>query len=93
MLQLIMTKKEAINLISGNKRPTQVALAQAVGVTKQAIWFWDDILNESQANQVLGAAIRLGITIPDELLRKPKPRNHKTPTKKVTTAGNELFYN
>jgi len=49
------TKKQAIALFGDIYK-----LADAIGVTRQAIHFWPDRLTERQKNEVLGLAIRSG---------------------------------
>jgi len=49
------TKKQAIALFGDVYK-----LADAVGVTRQAIHFWPDRLTERQKNELLGLAIRSG---------------------------------
>ena len=54
-----MTKQEAVSTFGNN-----VALAAALGVTKQAITAWPAILDLARADRVRGAALRLGKRIP-----------------------------
>jgi len=51
----IETKSEAASLF-GSKS----ALADALGITRQAINGWPENLSERQKNEVLGAAIKAG---------------------------------
>lgn len=60
-----MTKQQAIQIF-GN---TQVALANAVGRSKQAIFQWPDVLTKDQQRIVLGAALMEGKRIPKELIK------------------------
>jgi len=50
-----MKKANAIELFGGS-----VALARALGVSRQLIWAWPEDLDEHQTDRVIGAAIRLG---------------------------------
>jgi len=50
-----MDKIKAATLFGGR----QTQLAQAIGVTKQAISKWPDSLTTAQSDRVIGAAIRL----------------------------------
>lgn len=50
-----MTKQEAINLFG-----TGAALARALGFTRSAISQWPDELDQTRADLVNGAALRLG---------------------------------
>lgn len=50
-----MTKAEAIHLFDGVP-----ALASALGISRQAIYMWPDDLPQRTADEVRGAALRLG---------------------------------
>ena len=54
-----MKKKDAIKLFGG----TQSGMADAIGVTKQSIHAWPEVLTDKQELWVLGAAVRLGISV------------------------------
>lgn len=54
-----MKKNEAVEIF-GSVR----ALANALGITKQAIYQWHFDLPQDQADRVIGAAIRLGKEVP-----------------------------
>ena len=56
-----MTKSEAIRLFG----KTQVELAAALGITKQAVSAWPDVLPQEQRDRVVGAAVRLGKPLAD----------------------------
>lgn len=50
-----MTKSEAIKLFT-----SVAALADALSISRQAVYKWPDDLPQEQADRVIGAAIRLG---------------------------------
>jgi DNA-binding transcriptional regulator YdaS (Cro superfamily) len=51
-----MTKKQALKLFGGLK-----PMAEALGISRQAIDQWPKILTQKQADWVLGALMRLGL--------------------------------
>lgn len=51
-----MKKQHAIALFGGQSK-----LAEALGITSQAISQWREELSTAQADRVTGAAVRLGI--------------------------------
>ncbi len=51
-----MTKKQALKLFGGLK-----PMAEALGISRQAIDQWPDKLTQKQADWVSGAALRLGL--------------------------------
>ena len=51
-----MKKSVAIQLFGSSTK-----LATALGISKQAVSGWPDVLTSRQTNEVLGAAIRLGV--------------------------------
>jgi hypothetical protein len=51
-----MTKKQALKLFGGLK-----PMAEALGISRQAIDQWPDKLTTKQADWVSGAALRLGL--------------------------------
>jgi len=53
-----MDKLQAINLFGGVQKT-----ADALGVTRQTIWFWPMKLEPEQQDRVIGAAFRLGLNI------------------------------
>ena len=57
-----MTKSEAKHLFYGAKR-----LAEAIGVTRQAIHNWPEQLEQKQIDLITGAALRLDIKLPEAL--------------------------
>jgi transcriptional regulator with XRE-family HTH domain len=55
-----MRKEEAINRFG-----SVASLATALGITRQAIYQWEEVLPQDQADRINGAAFRLGInTVP-----------------------------
>lgn len=56
-----MTKQEAIGIFGSG-----AALGRALGLTRGAISFWPEELDQGRADRVRGAALRLGLD-----LRKP----------------------
>lgn len=59
-----MKKTEAIDLFG-----TPAKLANALGVTRHAIYMWQDDLPQTTVDRVVGAAVRLGkmpMAAPDE---------------------------
>lgn len=61
-----MTKQEAADIFGG----VHAELARALDMTRGGISQWPDELTEAQTDRVIGAAIRLGKTIP-ERFREP----------------------
>lgn len=57
-----MTKQQAISIWG-----TMTAMAPALGITRQAITGWPDVLDQRRINLVVGAAMRDGKI--EELLR------------------------
>ena len=51
-----MTRKEAIELFGSVRK-----LAEALGVSVQAIYAWPEELDQKRADWTIGAAVRLGI--------------------------------
>ena len=64
-----MTKEQAIRLFGDTRAYGTLKLAEAMGVQRHAIYQWPDELEQRQADQVLGAAIRLGRDL--TLLERP----------------------
>ena len=54
-----MKKKQAIEIFGSVRK-----LADALGVGVHAIYMWPDVLNQKTIDQVVGAAIRLGVSLP-----------------------------
>lgn len=50
-----MKKSEAIDIF-GNVR----SLADALGITQQAVYLWPETLRQDQVDRVIGAGLRLG---------------------------------
>ena len=57
METLVLTKQQAAELFGGRL----IDLARAIGISKQAVDQWPDALNVRQIDNVVGAAIRLGL--------------------------------
>ena len=49
-----MKKSHAISIFGSTKE-----LVEALGMTRQAVHLWSDVLTQKQADQVVGAAVRL----------------------------------
>lgn len=64
-----MTKQEAADIFGG----VHADLARALDMTRGGISQWPDELTEAQQDRVIGAAIRLGKSIPEQF-RKPRER-------------------
>ncbi|RSE84339.1 Cro/CI family transcriptional regulator [Achromobacter denitrificans] len=62
-----MTKQEAIRAFGSG-----AALARALGLTRGAISQWPMQLDQTRADRVSGAALRLGKRLPSECT-KPEP--------------------
>lgn len=58
-----MTKQEAADIFGG----VHAELARALDMTRGGISQWPDDLTEAQTDRVIGAAIRLGKSIPSHL--------------------------
>lgn len=54
---LRMTKTQAIKMFK-----TVPALAAALGISRQAIYQWPERLSQRTADEIRGAAVRLGLT-------------------------------
>lgn len=50
-----MTKQDAISIFGSG-----AALARALGITRGAVSLWPDVLDQRRADEVRGAAARLG---------------------------------
>jgi hypothetical protein len=55
-----MRKTTAVKMFGTSSR-----LAMVIGISKQCISAWPDVLNPRQSNEVIGAALRMGIPIQD----------------------------
>ena len=51
-----MKKLQAISIFGSTKK-----LVEALGMTRQAVHLWSDVLTQKQADQVVGAAVRLKV--------------------------------
>ena len=58
-----MQKKELIRIFGSYAKA-----GKAIGVTRQAIHGWPQVLKTSHIDRVVGTAYRLGISIPMDLL-------------------------
>ena len=56
-----MKKQQAIEIFK-----TQVAIANALGITKSAVSQWPEELDQRLTDELHGAAIRLGLIKPDK---------------------------
>jgi len=54
-----MTKKEAIEIFGSG-----AALGRALGISRAAVWQWPERLDQKQTDMVVGAAVRLGKSLP-----------------------------
>lgn len=61
-----MTKTEAIHLFGAS----QAALGRALNLSRARISQWPEQLEQPQVDRILGAAIRLGIRLPDRFARR-----------------------
>lgn len=61
-----MNKQDAIQLFGSG-----AALARALGITRGAVSLWPDALDQRRADEVVGAAIRLGL-LPHRAIGTPK---------------------
>lgn len=57
MDNITLTKDQAAKLFGGKKS----RLAEALGISAQAISAWPDTLNERQTHEVMGAALLAGV--------------------------------
>jgi len=55
-----MTKQQAIDIFDGVP-----ALASALGIHRQAVYQWPDELKQRLSDEIIGAAVRLGLEIPE----------------------------
>ncbi|RIQ74555.1 hypothetical protein D0838_04980 [Bordetella avium] len=55
-----MTKQDAIKAFGSG-----AALGRALGVTRGAVSLWPEQLDQTRADRVRGAAVRLGIALPE----------------------------
>jgi len=65
----IRTKQEAIRLFGGTLR----AVGDALGISRQAVCQWPEILSQDTSDRLLGAAIRLQLIKPTLAPVEPKP--------------------
>lgn len=61
-----MNKQDAIQLFGSG-----AALARALGITRGAVSLWPDVLDQRRADEVVGAAMRLGL-VPGQASPTPK---------------------
>lgn len=57
---MILTKQQAIDIF-GNGAKT----GRALNITRSAVSQWPEVLDQRQTDLVIGAAIRLGMPLPD----------------------------
>jgi hypothetical protein len=55
-----LTKQQAVAMFKNG-----AALGRALGITKGAISQWPDQLDQKQTAMVIGAAVQLGLAVPD----------------------------
>mgnify|MGYP001412328712 FL=1 len=55
-----MKKNTAIEIFGSGAQ-----LARSIGITRGAVWLWPETLTIRQQDEVIGAAIRLGIITPE----------------------------
>lgn len=68
-LPFAMTKNQAVQMFGGVP-----ALADALGITRQAIYQWPEVLDIERADRLIGAAVRLGIELPSTIGEAPTSR-------------------
>lgn|SRR5574337_84356 len=68
----IMLKSRAIELFGGGI----TAIADAIGVTYQAVDKWPDVLPARIADRVIAACVRAHIEIPADLIEQGAPATH-----------------
>lgn len=56
-----MKKQDAIDMFG-----TPTELAKALGITRQAVYQWPDEISQEQEDRVIGAAYRLGVSLPSQ---------------------------
>lgn len=61
--ETVLTKQQAIDMFGG----TGAKLGQALGITRQRISQWPEVLDQQQTDWVIGAAYRLGKEIPAKI--------------------------
>jgi hypothetical protein len=69
-----LTKAEVIEL-PGVGNPSR--LAALVGVTRQAIDAWPEVLKDRQENEILGVLLREGLEVPPGWLARMRERSHR----------------
>lgn len=57
-----MTKAHAITIFGSIPK-----LAASIGITRQAIYQWPDILDQRLTDEINGAALRLGLIKPEQI--------------------------
>ena len=57
-----MNKSDAITIFGSAPK-----LAAALGITRQAVYQWPDNLDQRLTDEIIGAALRLGLMRPDEV--------------------------
>jgi hypothetical protein len=70
MVQLVMLKTKAIELLGGST----ASAAEAIGVTYQAVDKWPDDLPSRIVDRVIAALVKRKLPIPKELLIAPETK-------------------
>ena len=60
-----MTKQQAIKLFTSVR-----ALAEALEISRSAVYQWPETLPTDQSDRVMGAALRLGLLSPQKSMKK-----------------------
>lgn len=69
---------------------TATRLAMMIGITKQCMSAWPDVLTPRQSNEVMGAALRIGVPIQDLYKAMTEPENYnKNYSKRIENEPNE----
>ena len=82
-MSTIRTKQEAIQIFGGTMR----AVGDALGITRQAVYQWPEVLPQDTSDRLVGAAIRLNLLSPNQDQRTGERRQKHTPRKPSMEAG------